>query len=109
MFVVEVSVLTEDVSAVVDAVRTLTDEVRPDVVVVRFEVVVLSDAIELTPLAHSVVDAVSGIEYPDVRDVIPVPLLYVRPVAVVENIPRTVDVETEFATIAWIVEVASPI
>ena len=93
MFVVEVRVFTEVVSAVADALRVFTDEVRPDVVVVRFEVVVLSAAIELTPLAHSVVLAVSGIEYPDVRDVIPVAELNVRPVAVFENTPRTVEVE----------------
>ena len=39
-------------------------------------------------VAHSVVEAVSGIEYPAVSEVTPVELLYVRPVAVFAKRPR---------------------
>jgi len=51
---------------------------------------------------HSVVEAVRGIEYPPVREKTPVPLVYVRPVAVEEKRPRAVEEKSEMVEAVWV-------
>ncbi len=48
----------------------------------------VSAVVDAEAAAHSVVDAESGITYPDVSDVAPVDELYVRPVAEFDERPR---------------------
>ncbi len=52
-------------------------------------------------MLHSVVEAVSGIVYPAVNEVTPVPEVYVSPVAVFENSPR------KYAGVRAVVEAAA--
>ena len=53
-------------------------------------------------VAHSVVLAVSGIEYPTVSENTPVPEVYVRPVAVDERSPRAVVLKSEIVDAVWV-------
>jgi hypothetical protein len=79
--------VVEDVSVFVIAVSAEVDAFKVDTLE-------LSDEIEPIVLAHSVVDAVRGIVYPDATENAPVELLYERlPNAL--NTLRTEDVEKE--------------